>query len=38
MVSNQEDFSAELNDVTFYGSVESPTNNAWFKIGSISPV
>ena len=37
MVSNREDFSAELFEVTFYGSVESPTNDAWFKIGSISP-
>ena len=36
-MSNQEDFSSELSDVTFYGSVEPPSNDVWFKIGSISP-
>ena len=38
LLSNREDFSADLSEVTFYGSVDSPTNDAWFKIGSISPL
>ena len=37
LVSNQEDFSAQLNNVTFYGSVEPPQNDVWIKLGSISP-
>lgn len=38
LLSNREDFSADLSEVTFYGSVDSPTNDAWFKIGSIYPL
>ena len=37
MVSSQEDFSASLAAITFYGSVEPPSTNQWTKLGSIVP-
>jgi len=37
LVSNQEDFSASLAEITFYGSVEPPDKNQWTRLGSIIP-
>ena len=37
LVSSQEDFSASLAEITFYGSVEPPIKNQWTTLGSVIP-
>jgi hypothetical protein len=37
IVSNQEDFSANLGQIKFYGSIDYPPSVPWIEIGTIEP-
>lgn len=37
LVSNLEDFSANLQSIVFYGSIDYPPSGDWIKLGSIQP-
>lgn len=38
LVSNHEDFSANLDQITFFGSIDyPPPNDHWVSLGSIRP-
>ena len=38
LVSNSEDFSAQLDEIAFYGSIDfPPKNNKWTYLGTLYP-